>query len=115
MGRRNNRQKEEEKSIEQIDYLDDLVNTSIMQSNEKPEITEIVEEPVIEPIEDKSYNVKVLHPSLRIRRAPTTQSEVVGLIRDQGIYKILDEVNGWGKLDENKWIMLSYTTIVDKK
>lgn len=118
MSRRNNRQKVEEKTIEPIDYLDDLVNTSIMQSNEEPQITEMIEEPIvepiIEPIEDKSYNVKVMHPSLRIRRAPNAQAEIVGLITDQGIYKILDEVNGWGKLDENKWIMLSYTQITTK-
>lgn len=75
---------------------------------------ELIVEPIIEPIEDKSYNVKVMHPSLRIRRAPNAQAEIVGLITDQGIYKILDEVNGWGKLDENKWIMLSYTQITTK-
>lgn len=118
MSRRNNHQKVDEKTIEPIDYLDDLVNTSIIQSNEEPQITEIAEEPIvepiIEPIEDKSYNVKVMHPSLRIRQAPNAQAEIVGLITDQGIYKILDEVNGWGKLDENKWIMLSYTQITTK-
>ena len=109
MSRKNNRQKVEEKPV---DYLDELVNTSITQVIEEPEVvTEvIVEEPVI----DKSYNVKVIHPSLRIRRAPNTQAEVVGLITDQGIYKILDEVNGWGMIGENKWIMLSYTQITTK-
>ena len=108
MSRRNNRQKVEEKPV---DYLDDLVNTSITQPIEEPEVTEIIAE---EPIIDKSYNVKVIHPSLRIRRAPNTQAEVVGLITDQGIYTILDEVNGWGMIGENKWIMLSYTQITTK-
>lgn len=108
MSRRNNRQKVEEKPV---DYLDDLVNTSIIQSIEEPEATEVIAE---EPIIDKSYNVKVIHPSLRIRRAPNTQAEVVGLITDQGIYTILDEVNGWGMIGENKWIMLSYTQITTK-
>ena len=108
MSRRNNRQKVEEKPV---DYLDELVNTSITQSIEEPEVTEVtVEEPVV----NKSYNVKVMHPSLRIRRAPNTQAEVVGLITDQGIYTILDEVNGWGMIGENKWIMLSYTQITTK-
>lgn len=114
MGRRNNRQKLEEKPV---DYLDDLVNVSIEQPitedasvfNEKP-IEEIIEA----PIEDKSYNVKVTHPSLRIRRAPNTQAEIVGLITDQGVYKILEEVNGWGMIGENQWIMLSYTQITTK-
>ena len=108
MSRRNNRQKVEEKPV---DYLDDLVNTSITQPIEEPETTEVIVE---EPIIDKSYNVKVIHPSLRIRRAPNTQAEVVGLITDQGIYTILDEVNGWGMIGENKWIMLSYTQITTK-
>ena len=107
MSRRNNRQKVEEKPV---DYLDDLDNTSITQSIEEPEVTEVIAE---EPV-DKSYNVKVIHPSLRIRRAPNTQAEVVGLITDQGIYTILDEVNGWGMIGENKWIMLSYTQITTK-
>ena len=108
MSRRNNRQKVEEKPV---DYLDDLVNTSIKQSIEEPEVTEVIAE---EPVIDKSYNVKVIHPSLRIRRAPNTQAEIVGLITDQGIYTILDEVNGWGMIGENKWIMLSYTQITTK-
>ena len=108
MSRRNNRQKVEEKPV---DYLDDLVNTSITQSIEEPEVTEVIAE---EPVINKSYNVKVMHPSLRIRRAPNTQAEVVGLITDQGIYTILDEVNGWGMIGENKWIMLSYTQITTK-
>lgn len=108
MSRRNNRQKVEEKPV---DYLDELVNTSITQPIEEPEVTEVIAE---EPVIDKSYNVKVIHPSLRIRRAPNTQAEVVGLITDQGIYTILDEVNGWGMIGENKWIMLSYTQITTK-
>ena len=108
MSRRNNRQKVEEKPV---DYLDDLVNTSITQSIEEPEVTEVIAE---EPVINKSYNVKVMHPSLRIRHAPNTQAEVVGLITDQGIYTILDEVNGWGMIGENKWIMLSYTQITTK-
>jgi len=108
MSRKNNRQRVEEKPV---DYLDELVNTSITQSIEEPEVTEVtVEEPVV----DKSYKVKVMHPSLRIRHAPNTQAEVVGLITDQGIYTIFDEVNGWGMIGENKWIMLSYTQITTK-
>ena len=129
MSRRNNRPKVEEKPIESIDYLEDLVNTSIAQPVEtQKEPSIIAEAPVT--VEESAprgaagvngltnekfeYKVKVLHPSLRIRRAPNTQAEVVGLITDQGIYTILDEVNGWGMIDENKWIMLSYTQITTK-
>ena len=58
------------------------------------------------------YSVKVTHPSLRRRVAPSLSSEVAGFITDQGIYKIYDEVNGWGKLENGNWIMLSYTKVV---
>ena len=125
MSRRNNRQKVEEKPV---DYLDDLVNTSIIQPIKEEKTSIINEEPIV--VEETGprgpagvngltnekfeYKVKVIHPSLRIRRAPNTQAEVVGLITDQGIYTILDEVNGWGMIEENKWIMLSYTQITTK-
>ena len=63
------------------------------------------------PVKKTLYKVKITHPALRVRRAPNIQAEVIDVIRDEGIYEILDEVNGWGKIDENKWIMLSYTEI----
>jgi hypothetical protein len=71
-----------------------------------------IEAPIEEPAVNNTYKVKVTHPSLRIRRAPNLQAEVVDTIRDQGYYTILDEVNGWGKIGDDKWIMLSYTEIV---
>lgn len=57
------------------------------------------------------YTVKVTHPSLRRRSAPNLQADVLGLIQDQGYYPIYEEVNGWGKLEDGSWIMLSYTQI----
>lgn len=71
-----------------------------------------IEAPIEEPAVNNTYKVKVTHPSLRIRRAPNLQAEVVDTIRDQGYYTILDEANGWGKIGDDKWIMLSYTEIV---
>lgn len=59
------------------------------------------------------YKVKVTHPSLRRRRAPNLSGEVTGYITDQGIYQIFDEANGWGKLEDGDWIMLSFTQIVN--
>ena len=55
------------------------------------------------------YKVKIMHPSLRMRNNPNLNSEVKGLITDQGIYMIYEEQNGWGKLENNTWIMLEYT------
>jgi hypothetical protein len=68
----------------------------------------------LEPEKPKTYFVKVIHPSLRRRNAPALSGKEVGLITDQGIYEIFDENNGWGKLENGDWIMLSYTKVVDK-
>lgn len=118
---RKNRQKPEEKPM---DFLDTFNVSAIIKEpkNEEEKIT--IEEPV-EPHGDRGpagvngitgeefkYKVKVIHPSLRMRRAPNIQAEVYDLITDQGIYTIVDEVNGWGQLENGCWIMLSYTQIV---
>ena len=108
-----NRQKPEEKPV---DFLDQFGTPTII---EEPKVEQQVivekqtasEEPII-PEPPKTYKVKVTHPSLRMRRAPNTQAEVYDLITDQGIYTIIDEVNGWGQLENGYWIMLSYTEIV---
>jgi hypothetical protein len=110
---RKNRQKPEEKSM---DFLD----TFNIEQQKEEKVEEVISEiaPEIEikeeikPEKDFLYKVKVTHPSLRMRRAPNTHAEVYGLITDQGIYEIVDEVNGWGKLKNDCWIMLSYTQIV---
>ena len=119
---RKNRQKPEEKPV---DFLDQFGTTTIIEEPkiEEPKIEE--EQATIEESgprgprevnrvtgEEFKYKVKVISPSLRMRYAPNTQAEVYGLITDQGIYTITDEVNGWGQLENGYWIMLSYTKIV---
>jgi hypothetical protein len=109
---RKNRQKPEEKPM---DFLD-----TFNMEQEKEEKVEAISEiaPKIEikeeikPERDFLYKIKVIHPSLRMRRAPNTQADVYDLITDQGIYTIVDEANGWGQLENGYWIMLSYTEIV---
>lgn len=59
------------------------------------------------------YTVKIIHPCLRIRKGPSTSEQEVGLITDQGNYTILEEQNGFGKLKDNQWIMLLYTSKVE--
>lgn len=60
------------------------------------------------------YMVRVTDPALNIRRAPTTDSDIVGCIRDKGSYTIVAEANGkgatkWGKLKSGAgWISLNY-------
>jgi len=89
-----------------------------LQLDEEKKMEENIFEPVFEPIfeseEPKAepqpiYKVRVTHPSLRKRSAPSTQAEINGLIQDHGVYEIFEETNGWGKLADNNWIMLTYT------
>ena len=57
-----------------------------------------------------NYQVKVTANALNIRKGPGIGYTVVGCIRDKGIYTIVQECNGWGKLADNRgWIKLSYT------
>ena len=58
----------------------------------------------------QSYKVKVTANVLNIRAGAGTSYDVVGQIKDQGIYTIIDEKNGWGLLKSKiGWIYLSYT------
>ena len=76
---------------------------------DEPEAVDL--EPETAPKAPKKYRVKVTHPSLRMRKAPNLQAEVAGYTQDEGYYDIVDEANGWGKLENGNWIMLSYTEI----
>ena len=56
------------------------------------------------------YQVKVTTSALRIRAGAGLTHKVVGMIRDKGIYTIVDEKNGWGLLKSKLgWIYLAYT------
>lgn len=55
------------------------------------------------------YTVQINHPALRIRSGPSSEYAPVGIINDMGKYEILAEENGFGKIAEERWIMLSYT------
>lgn len=56
------------------------------------------------------YRVKVTANVLNIRKGPGTSYAVTGQIKDKGVYTIVQEQNGWGKLKSGAgWISLSYT------
>lgn len=61
------------------------------------------------------YKVKVTDSALNIRKGAGTNYAVNGVIRDRGVYTIVDEANGtgatkWGKLKSGAgWISLDYT------
>ena len=57
-----------------------------------------------------SHLVKINTEALNIRKGPGTNYNVVGCIRDMGVYTIVAEDGGWGKLKSGAgWICLSYT------
>ena len=56
-----------------------------------------------------AYKVKVTTSALNIRSGPGMNNKVVGAIRDRGVYTIVDEKSGWGKLKSGAgWISLKY-------
>ena len=65
--------------------------------------------------ENKAYLVKVTCNCLNIRKEPSAKSKKVGEITDHGVYTIIEEEKGWGKLKSGAgWICLKYTKGVDK-
>lgn len=57
-----------------------------------------------------NYMVKVLCSALRIRKEPSVNSKIAGVIRDKGTYTIVEEKDGWGKLKSGAgWICLEWT------
>lgn len=96
--------------------MDDVRNdvAALMKStSSKPEIPT---EPVkpSKPVASSSYRVKVTTDALNIRKGPGTNYDIVGCIRDEGVYTIVEEApdNGapkWGKLKSGAgWISLGY-------
>lgn len=62
---------------------------------------------------DASYKVKVTATALNVRKGPGTGYAITTTIRDKGVYTIVQEQDGWGKLKSGAgWIKLSYTTKV---
>lgn len=61
----------------------------------------------------QDYKVKVMVDALNIRSGPGTQYKINGCIRDCGVYTIIDENNGFGKLKSGAgWISLDYVVKV---
>lgn len=55
------------------------------------------------------YLVKVTANVLNVRKEPTTNSRIVTTIKNGGVYTIVAEDNGWGKLKSGVgWISLKY-------
>ena len=94
------------KEAKSVDYTPNLeVKELEIPVEEKIEVQK--EEPT-----QNFYTIKVTDPALYMREGPSLSSKIVGLITDKGEYKIINENNGWGKLENGNWIMLAYTKIV---
>ena len=62
------------------------------------------------PTAFKPYKVQVTTSALNIRKGAGTNYAVSGSIRDRGVYTIVAEKDGWGKLKSGAgWISLAYT------
>lgn len=58
----------------------------------------------------KEFKVKVTADVLNIRKGASTNYAIVGTIKDHGVFTIVEENNGWGKLKSGAgWIYLEYT------
>ena len=67
-----------------------------------------------EEVVSTKYKVRVMASALNIRKGPGTSYKTVGVIKDKGVYTIVEENNGWGLLlsgakDKDMWIALKYT------
>ena len=71
-----------------------------------------------QPTTIKPYTVRVTADTLNIRSGPGTNNKVVGAIKDNGIYTIVDEKTGtgakkWGKLKSGVgWVSIDFVTKV---
>lgn len=98
----------ESKDPEVVEVQEVSIQEPVAVQVEEPIVVNDVKEAVIEapaPI----YSVRVTHPSLRRRIAPTLRADVLGLITDKGIYGVFEERDGWGRLEDKSWIKLEFT------
>lgn len=58
----------------------------------------------------KSYKVKVTSDTLNVRVGPGVKHCIVGQVREDEVYTIIETKNGWGRLKSGiGWISLKYT------
>lgn len=69
----------------------------------------LVDKPAVQAKPDPgTFTVKILASVLNIRNGPSTLYRVVDKIQDNGVYTIIEEQNGWGRLKSKVgWISLN--------
>lgn len=97
-------------------YVRELQGDNIVISTQKTgSITGVVNKKYLTKTTSfKSYMVKITTDALNIRSGVGTNHAIVDVIKDGGVYTIIDESNGWGLLksyskNRNGWICLDYT------
>lgn len=75
--------------------------------------------PVVEKPEkpvNNSFLVRVTADGLNIRKGPGTNYSINGVIRDKGVYTIVETNGNWGRLKSGAgWISLKYTQRLENK
>lgn len=56
-----------------------------------------------------NFYVKLTVPALNCRSGASKTFAVKNILRDKEPHLVLKEVNGWGRLEDNTWIDLSFT------
>lgn len=79
-------------------YIDDEIKEQSIKKEPKPELKP-------EPLP----KVRVTAPNLRKRLAPSEKGQVIGYITDHGTFQLKEIKDGWGRLEDGAWIMLSFT------
>ena len=69
---------------------------------------------IVYPKTESSYTVKITADVLNVRQGAGTSYPVVNTVKQNEVYTIVEESNGWGLLkayrkDRNGWISLNYT------
>ena len=92
------------------EYLNLPKKTSVTKPAETT-VVKPVEKPVEKTEANNAYRVKVTVAALNVRKGPGTNYAVSTVIRDKGVYTIVEETNdNWGKLKSGAgWISLNYT------
>ena len=59
------------------------------------------------------YNVKVTASLLNVRSGPGIENSVVGMVRKNATYKLLEIKDGWGRISSPAgWVSLSYVVAI---
>lgn len=97
-----------EKAVKDFQTKYSLTVDGIFGKNSKAKMEEVLKS--LETKKFEPYLVKVTANVLRVRKGPSTSTKEVKTVLGGGVYTIVEEFNGWGKLKSGLgWISLEYT------